>query len=184
MHARLADVFRSLASLARVASRPPDDLEARRQLISQQVADVQGFVESSKFEPGAGAEDAAIVQQLTAGAQTVFVVLLAIARDATTAGGRPDAARAAMSRLDDGAATALEALADPAQRVGPAVTIDLDGSLAILARSITAPTDAIGQLETGAGVLGLYRELAAALARVASHDRGTLRAPVSALVAN
>src|SRR5215468_2314184 len=53
MHARLADVLRSLAALARVASQPPGDADTRRQLISQQVADVQGFVESSKFEAGA-----------------------------------------------------------------------------------------------------------------------------------
>jgi len=54
MHARLADVFRSLAALARVASRPLDDrgdVDARRRLISQQVTDVQGFIESSSSSP-------------------------------------------------------------------------------------------------------------------------------------
>src|SRR5213594_1220719 len=43
MHARLADVFRSLAAFARVASRPRDDgadADSWRQLISQQVTDV------------------------------------------------------------------------------------------------------------------------------------------------
>ena len=82
MHARLADVLRSLAELARVASTPTADVDARRQLIAQQVADVQGFIESSKFEAGGGAEDAQEVERLTADAQAVFVVLLAIARDA------------------------------------------------------------------------------------------------------
>src|SRR4029450_8819486 len=48
MHARLADVPRSLAGLGRVASQPPGDVDARRRLISQQVTDVQGFIESSK----------------------------------------------------------------------------------------------------------------------------------------
>ena len=43
---------------------------------------MQGFIESSKFEAGAGAEDAQEVERLTADAQAVFVVLLAIARDA------------------------------------------------------------------------------------------------------
>src|SRR5262249_187583 len=70
MHAGLADVFRSLAALARVASRSPGDVDARRQLISQQVTDVQGFIESSKFESGADAGDAEAVERLTADAQT------------------------------------------------------------------------------------------------------------------
>jgi hypothetical protein len=46
MHARLAEVFRSLAGFALVASRQLDDREEdadrRRRLISQQVTDVQG----------------------------------------------------------------------------------------------------------------------------------------------
>src|SRR5678815_2812095 len=91
MHARLADVLRSLASFARLASRPPDDLDARRQLIAQQVTDVQGFIESSKFEPRTGAADAESVQRLIADAQTVFLLLLAIARDAAAVARRPDA---------------------------------------------------------------------------------------------
>src|SRR3989475_135295 len=108
MHARLADVFRSLAAFARVASQPPGDVDARRQLISQQVTDVQGFIESSKFEPGAGAADAEAVERLTADAQTVFLVLLAIAREAASAVRRPDAVRAAMIRVDEDVAAILE----------------------------------------------------------------------------
>src|SRR5262249_36594837 len=111
MQARLADVLRSLASLARVASRPPDDVDARRLLISQQVADVQGFIESSKFEPGAGAANTERIQRLTADAQTVFLALLAIARDAAAADARSDAVRAAMRQADDEVATTLEAYA-------------------------------------------------------------------------
>src|SRR5262249_61210400 len=91
MHARLADVLRSLAALARVASQPPGDADTRRQLISQQVADVQGFVESSKFEAGADGADAQAIERLTADTQTVFVVLLAIARDAASAARLADA---------------------------------------------------------------------------------------------
>src|SRR5262245_62120224 len=66
MRARLADVLRSLATFARVASRPLDDqrdVDARRQLISQQVADVQGYVESSKFEAGVDGENAQEVER-------------------------------------------------------------------------------------------------------------------------
>src|SRR5256712_732929 len=60
MYSRLADVFRSLAAFARVASRPRADgadPESRRQLISQQVTDVQGFIGSPKLAPSAGAAD-------------------------------------------------------------------------------------------------------------------------------
>ena len=52
---RLADVFRSLSGLALACAKPgglrSSEVDAQRRLISQQVADVQGFIESSKFEP-------------------------------------------------------------------------------------------------------------------------------------
>src|SRR5262249_43228106 len=112
MHARLADVFRSLAAFARAASQPPGDVNARRQSVSQQVTDVRGFMGSSKSDPGAGAEDAQTVERLTADAQTVFLVLLAIARDAASAAKRPDAVRAAMLRIDEDVATILQGLAE------------------------------------------------------------------------
>src|SRR5207245_8817271 len=108
-----------LAPQAPAAPRPADDrgaLDARRRLISQQVTDVQGFSESSKFEPGAGAADAQAVERLTADAQAVFLVLLAIARDAASAAGRPAAVRAVTARVDQDVAVILEALAD---RIGP-----------------------------------------------------------------
>ena len=183
MHARLADVFRSLASFARVASRPPDDADARRQLISQQVADVQGFIESSKFEPGGGPADTETVQQLTADAQTVFLVLLAIARDAATAARRPEAVRAAMSHIDDEVATTLARLSDAIQVGRPATPIDARGSLAELERSTADQTDGITEDMTGLDTLGLYRELAAAVNRIASHSRGTERASAYSLEA-
>ena len=169
MHARLADVFRSLAALGRVASRPLDDrgdVDARRQLISQQVTDVQGFIESSKFEPGAGATDTQEVQRLTGDAQGVFLVLLAIARDAASATRRPDAVGAATIRVNQEAATILEALADRIEQGGVASARQVSGLLAAFERSITVYVAAAG--ETCAGALGLYRELAAAVNRLAS----------------
>jgi multidrug resistance protein MdtO len=166
MHARLADVFRSLAALARVASRPRDHeggLAARRNAISQQVTDVQGFIESSKFEPGAGALDAQIVQRLTADAQAVFLVLLAIAHDAEAAADRPVAVSAATSRVDEDVAEILDGLADRARPADAMPAIDLDGSVAALAQSIDADADAD---TTRAGLLALYRQLAAAVNRL------------------
>jgi len=166
MHARLADIFRSLAALARVASRPREagaDVDARRQLIAQQVTDVQGFIESSKFEAGADGRDAQVVQRLTADAQAVFLVLLAIARNAETAALRSDAARAASVRVDADVAAILEGLAVPSAN-------DADGSLAALRQSIAAQVVAIEEAPGSAGTVALYRELEAAVSRVASGD--------------
>jgi len=187
MHARLADVFRSLAALARVASRPLDDrgdVDARRRLISQQVTDVQGFIESSKFEPGTGAADAQAVERLTADAQAVFLVLLAIARDAASAARRPDALRAATTRVDQDGAVILEALAD---RIGPggvASSSEVSGSLAAFERSIAAAhADAAGEQATGEGSLGLYRELAVAVSRLAESGGRAIPTAARSIVA-
>jgi multidrug resistance protein MdtO len=187
MHARLADVFRSLAALARVASRPLDDrgdVDARRRLISQQVTDVQGFIESSKFEPGAGAADAQAVERLTADAQAVFLVLLAIARDTAPAARRPDALRAATTRVDQNVTVVLETLAD---RIGPggvASASEVSGSLAAFERSIAAAhADAAGEQATGEGPLGLYRELAVAVSRLAESGGRSIPTDARSIVA-
>ena len=82
MRARMADVLGSLADLARHGGGPDGprlpDVDAQRRLISQQVADVLDLIESSKFEPGA--DDPEGIARLMAGAQTVFLILLARAR--------------------------------------------------------------------------------------------------------
>jgi hypothetical protein len=144
-------------------------------LISQQVTDVQGFVESSKFEPGAAGADAQAVQGLTADAQTVFLVLLAIARDAESAPMRPDAVRAATIRVDESAAAILEGLADSVQPGGATAVIDRDGSLAAFERAIAAQADAVGQDAVHAGTQSLYSELAVAVHRLASGGTSQLR---------
>ncbi len=171
MRARLADVLCSLAAFARVASRPPGEVDARRQSISQQVTDVQGFIESSKFEPGADGTDAEVVQRLTADAQTVFLVLLAIARDAESSAMHPEAARAATLRIGEGVAAILEGLADRVRQGGTAAATDVTGSLAALELSIAAQVKPIGEDTTHAGALVLYRELAVAVNRLVSGDR-------------
>ncbi len=179
MHARLADVFRSLAAFARVASQPRSDggdVDTRRASISQQVTDVQGFIESSKFEPGAGGADAQAVERLTADAQTIFLVLLAIARDAESATMRPDAVQAAMIRADEDAAAILERLADRVRPGGAESAIDVDGLLAAFGRSIAVQVAAVGDDATNAGVRLLYRELAVAVNRAAASDTPLLPA--------
>jgi multidrug resistance protein MdtO len=172
MHARLADVLRSLAALARVASQPPRDVDAHRQLIAQQVTDVQGFIESSKFETGAGAVDAQTVQRLTADAQTVFLVLLAIARHAAAVATPPAAMRAAMSRVDDDVAVMLEGVAERIRGGDAEPVIDVDSSRAALEQSVAADPDAQGAA-IPAESLPLYRQLADAVKRMADDSRST-----------
>src|SRR5256712_8971725 len=130
MPARLADVFRSLAAFARALSQPPGDVDARRRLISQQVTDVQGFIESSKYESGTGAGDAQTVERRTADAQTVFLVLLAIAREATAAARPPEALQTATIRVDDAVAAILAGDAPRAPNSGAAPLSDADRGLA------------------------------------------------------
>ncbi len=144
------------------------DVDARRQLISQQVTDVQGFIESSKFEPGVESADAQQVERLTADAQAVFVVLLAIARDAATVTGSPAAVRAATIRVDDDVAVVLEVLADRIGQGGVAAVSEISGALAAFEQSIAAQVDAPGAHVTRAGALELYRELVLAVNRLAS----------------
>jgi multidrug resistance protein MdtO len=171
MHARLADVLRSVSAFARVASTPPADVDARRQLIGQQVADVQGFIESSKFEAGARGADAQVVERLAAETQTVFLVLLAIARAAASAARPADAVQAATSRVDDDVATILEGLAVGIRDGGAARAIDVDGSLAALERSIALQSDATGTDTRYMGGVALYRELVIAVDRLVSANR-------------
>jgi len=174
MHARLADVFRSLAAFARALSQPPGDVDARRRLISQQVTDVQGFIESSKYESGTGAGDAQTVERRTADAQTVFLVLLAIAREATAAARPPEALHTATIRVDDDVAAILDGVAARVRNDGAAPVIDVDRALAALERSLAAQANASGDGATYAGALSLYRELAVAVTRVASDDRRSM----------
>jgi len=185
MYSRLADVLRSLAAFARVASRPlgdEGDVDARRQLISQQVTDVQGFIESSKFEPGAGAADTQEVQRLTADAQAVFLVLLAIARDAALAARRPDAVDAAAIRVDQEVAVVLDALADRVEQGGVAAASEVRGLLDAFERSIGELT-AAGERVTCAGALGLYRDLAVAVNRLAASGGRSIPPAAPAIVA-
>jgi multidrug resistance protein MdtO len=168
MHARLADVLRSLAAFAREASRPPFDVDARRQVIAQQIADVQGYIESSKFESGAPGADADAIERVTADAQTLFVVLLAIARAGGSADSRLDAVGSATIRVDDDVATILERLADGVRAGGVTRAIDVDGSLTALEGSVVALVGATREDARYTGRLALYGELGVAVHRLVS----------------
>jgi multidrug resistance protein MdtO len=172
MRERLADVFRSLAALALACANPgglrPAEVDAQRRLISQQVADVQGFIESSKFELDGGSARA--TAQLLGDAQTVFLVLLAIARHE---GVLPASSRAALLRLPRDGSAALEALAEHLRRGGDMPTIDLGDTLATAGRDITAD----GSLEDDPdpGIHVLYREFVVAVNRLVADGRRASR---------
>jgi hypothetical protein len=164
MRERLSDVLRSLAGLALECAKPgglrPGEVDAQRRLISQQVADVQGFIESSKFESDAGG--AMAIQRLIGDAQSVFLVLLAIARHE---GALPKTAHEATLRLPMDAGAALEALAEHLRRGDEIPAIDLDSAQAAVERDIAMH----GPLEDEPcrGRLVLYRELVVAVNRLA-----------------
>jgi multidrug resistance protein MdtO len=163
MRERLADVFRSLAALALACASPgglrPAEVDAQRRLISQQVSDVQGFVESSKFElDGRGAK---AIEQLLGDAQSVFLILLAIAHHE---GELPQSVRETMLRLPKDASVALGALAEHLRRGGERPAIDLDDTLG------TGERD-----DPSHGTLVLYRELVVAVNRLVADGRRTSR---------
>ncbi len=170
MRERLADLLRSLAGLARAAvTGTAGDVDARRRFISQQVADVQGFIESSKFEPGAGSP--ADIERLTGDAQSAFLVLLAIARDAGWRGALPGAVREPMTRLGTEVATALAAMADRVQGREAVAPIHVDGALGALERSVSAHGEVGDDAdEAWQGRLALYRELVAAVNRLTTGE--------------
>ena len=172
MRERLADVFRSLAALALACANPgglrPAEVDVQRRLISQQVADVQGFIESSKFELDGGSAGA--TAQLLGDAQTVFLVLLAIARHE---GVLPASSREAMLRVPRVGSAALEALAEHLRHGGDMPAIDPDDTLATAERDITV--DRSLEDEPGHGVHVLYREFVVAVNRLVGDGRRASR---------
>jgi multidrug resistance protein MdtO len=179
MRERLADVLRSLAGLALVCTGTEtagaNDVDGRRRLISQQVADVQGLVESSKFEPGgAGPEE---IERLTGDAQSVFLVLLVISRDETGRAALSDGVRETARQLDTHVARVLTAVAELIQNPGAASLINADKAMGDVERSLSAFTE---QSETHNEArrtrLALYREMVAAVNRLSLDTRGLSQA--------
>ncbi len=120
-------------------------------------------IEYGWIEPGAGSP--ADIERLIGDAQSVFLVLLAIARDVGWRGALPGAVREAMTRLGTDVATALAAMADRVQGREAAPPIDVDEALGALERSVSAH----GELgddseEAWRARLALYRELVATYA--------------------
>ena len=152
MRERMADVLDSLATLAwrHASGRDPGaaDLDAQRRLISQQIADVQGFIESSKFESGAG--DPERIARLVGDSQIVFLILLARARDPGELGRSSSQLEGAARRFEADVAMSLRAMAEHLRGRAAAPSIP--------------PADSAGERV-------LDRELAGAVARMMT-ERG------------
>jgi hypothetical protein len=86
------------------------DLDAQRRLISQKIADVQGFIESSKFETGA--DNPKRIDRLLGDAQVVFLILLARARDQGELGPSSPQLEDAARRFEVDVAMSLQAMAE------------------------------------------------------------------------
>jgi multidrug resistance protein MdtO len=121
LRARFAEMLRLLAGLARSGDgRTAAEIDRSRLLISRKVEEIQGLIESSKFEAGAGDLDA--LQKATGHAQIVFLLLLSAAR-------HPGAAA-----VNTDLAETLEAEATRLGRDQEPATPDLQGALRALIR--------------------------------------------------
>ena len=141
------------------------DLEERRRLISQQMEDLQGFIESSKFEPGVGSPEA--IQRLLSGSQCVFLALLAIARHRLTVPDRPVSKETL--RLGEGIAAAIERVADKIRGREPARLIKIDEDMAAVEAAISTKVAQDARAEEKYRTeLSLYRELVASVKRLAA----------------
>jgi uncharacterized membrane protein YccC len=177
LRARLVEIMHLLAELARAeaSSATPavtgNEVDSWRRRISQKVEDVQGLIESSKFE--SGDFKLSEIQKLTGDAQIIFILLLSLARqrrDVT----HPNVVQAAAVELDKAMATALEALATRAAGGTEPAVPELEDTLNAFERSMTA-TDALDK-EAAAhfgGRLALYRTLVAAIKRLSSEFLNT-----------
>jgi multidrug resistance protein MdtO len=168
MREQMVDVLKSLAGLALLSTRRETvdvaDVEERRRLISQQMNDLQGFIESSKFEPGVGSPEA--IQRLLSGAQTLFLVLLAIARHRLTVPDRPVLKETL--RLGEGIAAAIERVADKIRGREVPGPVEVDEDMAALETAISArAAQDLRAKDTSLEELSLYKELVAAVKRLA-----------------
>jgi multidrug resistance protein MdtO len=164
MRERLADVLSSLADLA-LQRAVTVDVNAQRRLVSQQVADVQGFIESSKFEPGAA--DSERIAKLVGEAQIVFLILLALLHHEREIEPLPSPLREVTGRLVTDVAMSLRALAEHMRGAGPAPTGIPGDAFGAVER--LGDVDSEGtETDPMRGVAALYRELVTAVKRLMS----------------
>jgi uncharacterized membrane protein YccC len=176
LRARGAEMLRLLADLARSATagagRLPssildhqssadvamtsNDVDSWRRRISQKVADIQGLIESSKFELGDFKLSG--IQKLTGNAQIVFILLLSLARQKHDLA-HSDVVRAAAVELDNAMATALQSLATRVAGNSQSTVPNLENMLDAFERSVAAAPNLTEYVT-------LYRALVAAIERL------------------
>jgi multidrug resistance protein MdtO len=170
LRARLAEIIRLLAELARTraGSATPtisDDVDSWRRLISQKVEDIQGLIESSKFE--LGAFKLSEIQKFAGDAQIIFILLLTLARqrrDVTA----PNVVKAAAVELDDAMAKTLLALSTCIASDSQPAAPDLEDLIDFLDRHVAVCTDA-GEMAASSQLAecsALYRALVTAIERL------------------
>jgi len=178
LRARLAEVLRLLAELARSKTRADEnptvlvnDVDSWRRRISQKVEEAQGLIESSKFE--AGDLDVDEIQKRIGDGQLVFVLLLSLARqghDVT----QPNVVRTTAVELDSVIAAALEALATRASGGSEPMIPELEKTLNAFERSMTGMVALDKEVASHvAARLALYRALSAAIKRLSSEFLNT-----------
>jgi multidrug resistance protein MdtO len=169
LRVRLAEALHLLADLARAGTGvgtavTAADVDSWRRRISLKLAEVQELIESSKFEPHD--LDVGALEQKTADAQIVFVLLLSLARhrrEPALSGALP----AAALEVDNAVATTLEALAARVTRGFDSLAPDLQRALEALERSVLqVPSAGAANTEDASGALGLYRSLVTTLKRL------------------
>ena len=174
LRARLAQMLHLLAELARTgtSSATPavtgNDVDSWRRRISQKVEDIQGLIESSKFE--LGAFKLSEIQKLTGDAQIIFVLLLSLARERHEVT-QPNVVRAAAVELDDAMATGLLALATHVASGSEPAVPNLEDMMDAVERAVAAGTNAPGGTAADPHLterLALYRALVAAIKRISS----------------
>ena len=119
LRARFAEMLRLLAGLARAGDgQAAAEIDRGRLRISQKVEEIQGLIESSKFEPEA--EDLDALQKATGEAQIVFLLLLSRARHPR----RVEVDSAVAETLEAVAARVAGGLASPAPELRGALGED------------------------------------------------------------
>ena len=141
------------------------DVDAWRRRISLKVEEVQGLIESSKFEPrAAGSEE---VVRITSAAQNVFLVLLALARHRTDWTAVSETILEAMQQFEMKIAQILAAAAEQIQGRGTTGSIDIEGTIGAVERSVYAHVAPSRDVQDAClGRIALYWELVAAVKRV------------------
>ena len=187
LRARLAEIMHLLSELARTGTSratpavTSNDVDSWRRRISQKVQDVQGLIESSKFESGDFKPDA--IQKLTGDAQIVFVLLLSLARQSHDTPRVPGAVQAAAVNLENEVATALEGLATHVGGGVEPVVPELDDALNAFERSM-ADTDTLDHEAAVylADRLALYRTLVAAVKKISPEPMSAVQGGYEARV--